>query len=293
MHSINVGASTLGLLAALVAPILAQESSYFVMYSKDPVVVERVDPLLSAGKVSNHEHSVIGGNGFAASMDFAQTQTATCATIPVKADKSNYWFPSLYYQSPHNGSFIRAKDNSNTRIYYKFGTGNNGPDLERSEFPKEFRMITGNALLRHDDGSMGSPGNQLNWMCHDGGNNPRATGFPTGFTNCDSQGFAATIRFPSCWNGKAFDPASPQAHMAFPINQDGMAGCLAPFNVKRFPEIMIEYWLDISQFTGDYGSNDKPWVLAPGDNTGYAFHADFVSQYHPVLSNNFSNANGW
>ena len=292
MHSLNVGVSTLGLLAALVAPILAQESSYFVMYSTDPVVVERVDPLLSPGTVASHEHSVIGANGFAATMDFAQTQTATCATVPVKADKSNYWFPSLYYQSPHNGSFLRAKDNSNTRIYYKFGTGGNGPDLERSEFPKEFRMITGNALLRHDDGSMGSPGNQLNWMCHDGGQNPRATGFPTGFTNCDAQGFAATIRFPSCWNGKDFNPASPQAHMAFPINQDGMKGCEAPFNVKRFPEIMIEYWLDITQFTGDYGSNDKPWVLAPGDNTGYSFHADFVSRYHPILSTCISNANG-
>lgn len=277
MRSINVGASTVGLLAALAAPIVAQESSYFVMYSANPVVVERVDPLLSAGKVSNHVHSVIGGNGFAPSMNFAQTQTANCGTLSVKADKSNYWMPSLYYKSPHNGTFTRAKETNNLRIYYKFGTGNNGPDLERSEFPQEFRMITGNALLRSDDGSMGSAGNQLNWLCHDGGNNPKATGFPQ-FTNCDDMGLAATIRFPSCWNGEDFNPAQPQAHMAFPINQDGMAGCEAPFNKKRFPEIMIEYWVDVSPFTGDYGINDSPFVLSPGDPTGYAFHADFVSK---------------
>ncbi|KAG7009887.1 hypothetical protein G7Y79_00001g001590 [Physcia stellaris] len=141
-------------------------------------------------------------------------------------------------------------------------------------------MITGNALLRSDDGSMGTGGNQLNWMCHDGHDNPRATGFPK-FTNCDDTGLAATIRFPSCWNGQDFNPAAPQAHMAFPINQDGMKGCLAPFNVKRFPEIMIEYWVDVKQFTGDYGINDKPFVLAPGDNTGYAFHADFINGWEP------------
>ena len=278
MRSSNVGTSTLGLLAALAVPIVAQESSYFVMYSAPPLVVERVDPVISPGQVSNHVHTVIGANGFAPSMDFAQTQKADCSTIPVKADKSNYWMPSLYYQSPHNGSFTRAPETSNTRIYYKFGTGNNGPDLERSEFPKEFRMITGNPFLRKDDGSMGSPGNQLNWMCHNGApTQPRATGFPK-FTNCDDMGLAATIRFPSCWNGQDFNSASPQAHMAFPINKDGLAGCEAPFNVKRFPEIMIEFWVDISRFTGDYGINDSPFVLAPGDNTGYAFHADFVSR---------------
>lgn len=43
---------------------------------------------------------------------------------------------------------------------------------------------------------------------------------------------------------------------------------------------MIEYWLDISSFDGDYGPNDNPWVLSMGDNTGYGFHADFVSAYH-------------
>ena len=256
-----VGVPTFGLLAALTAPIVVQ-SSYFVMYSAPPLVVERVDPLLAAGKVANHMHTIFGANGFAPSMDHAQTQKADCSTFPVKADKSNYWMPSLYYQSPNNGSFTRATES-----------------LEQSEFPKEFRMITGNSKLRKDDGSMNSPGNQLEWQCHDGGpaeNRPKGIGLPS-FTNCDGLGLAVTIRFPSCWNGQDFNPADPHAHMAFPINKDGMAGCEAPFNKKRFPEIFIEYWLDIKRFTGDYGINDNPFVLSPGDKTGYAFHADFVS----------------
>ena len=280
--------STLGLLAYLAAPVAAQEGSYFTMGTGMPVVLERVDPLLSAGKVSNHVHSVVGGNGFAPSMDFAQTQTSDCSTVPVIPDKSNYWMPALYYKSPHNGSFIRVPEQPNHKLYYKFGTGNNQPDLERSEFPQEFRMITGNAMLRSDDGSQGVGGNELNWQCHQPNYvTPTATGFPKGFTSCDGGGLAATIRFPSCWNGEDFNPADPQAHMAFPSAANGLAGCTAPHNKKRFPEIMIEYWLDVSSFNGDYGPNDNPWVLAMGDNTGYGFHADFVSGQRAVNSTVF------
>lgn len=254
---------------------VAQRNYYFVLGSGNPLVSERLDPLISPGQVSNHVHSVVGGNGFAPTMDYAQTQTSTCSTISVKADKSNYWMPSLYFHAK-NGSMIRVPEKPDHRIYYKYGTGSNSPDLERSEFPKGFRMITGDAMLRSDDGSMGSPGSQLKWQCHSG-SNAQATGFPNGFTDCDSYGFAASMRFPSCWNGNDFDASKPGAHMAFPTNRDGLAGCEAPFNVKRFPEIFIEYYFNVKQFNGEYGPNDTPWVLAQGDPTGYGFHVDFVS----------------
>ncbi len=94
------------------SPVNAQQGPYFVLGGGgQPLTIERVDPLLSAGKTpSQHVHSVVGGNGFAASMDFAQTQKSTCATIDVKADKSNYWMPNLYFHVPSNGSFIRVPE---------------------------------------------------------------------------------------------------------------------------------------------------------------------------------------
>jgi len=283
MRSFTFAKSTLGLAAALAAPIAAQESSYFTMGTGMPVVLERVDPLMSAGKISNHVHSIVGGNGFAPTMDFAQTQTSDCSTVPVIPDKSNYWMPALYYKSPHNGSFIRVPELPNHKIYYKFGTHLNTADLERSEFPKEFRMLTGNARLRSNDGSSDVGGNELNWQCHQPNYvTPTAIGFPK-FTSCHGGGLAATIRFPSCSNGQDFDSAKPNAHMAFPSAADGLAGCTAPFNVKRFPEIMIEYWFDVDSFDGDYGMNDSPWTLAMGDNTGYGFHADFVRHLHSFM----------
>lgn len=270
---------TAGLLAALATR--ANAEGYFTIGMGMPVAIERVDPLLAAGQVSNHVHSIIGGNAFQATMDFATTQTSTCSTNPIRDDLSNYWMPALYFKDPKDGSFTRVPELPYHKIYYKFGTGAGQPDPERSEFPSGFRMITGNAMLRQDDGSMGTPGTQMNWQCHASGGIIQGTtgGFPTGFTECDAGGLgglAASIRFPSCWNGQDFNPKDPQAHMAFPINQDGMAGCTAPYNVKRFPEIFGEYWLDTTPFNGKYGANDKPWVLAQGDPTGFGFHMDFV-----------------
>ena len=277
--------STAGLVAALAAR--ADADAFFTIGMGMPVAIERVDPLLAAGQVSNHVHAVLGGNAFQASMDFATTQKSICSTNPVRDDLSNYWMPALYFQDPKDGTFTRVPENPFHKIYYKFGTHANVPDPEMSEFPSGFRMITGNAMLRSDDGSAGNgshPGNSMNWQCHDGGNTPQGIGFPTGFTSCNANylgGLAASMRFPSCWNGQDFNPKAPQAHMAFPTNADGMAGCPAPFNVKRFPEIFAEYWLDTKPFDGKYSANDKPWVLAQGDPTGFGFHMDFLNGWKP------------
>jgi hypothetical protein len=79
------------ILALLGVPAAAQQGYYFVLNTGMPVTIERLDPILSAGKVpSQHVHSVVGGNGFAAIMDYAQTQTSTCSTVQPIADKSNY-----------------------------------------------------------------------------------------------------------------------------------------------------------------------------------------------------------
>ena len=90
------------------------------------------------------------------------------------------------------------------------------------------------------------------------------------------------MRFPSCWNGKAFSASSPGAHVAFPTaGTDGLVGCPALFNVKRFPEIFIETFYDVNAFDGLYAAIDTPWVLANGDPTGYSYHADFINGWVP------------
>lgn len=275
----KVSNALVGMLLAAAVPVVAQQGAYFVLEGGGmPLVLERRDPILSPGQVSNHVHSIVGGNGFAATMDFAQAQTATCSTVSPIADKSNYWMPNLYFHDPNNGSFIRVPEQPYHKIYYKYGNGENEYDTDIEEFPQEFRMIAGNMLYREDKGDiMGPYGSELGWFCHGGNGYPDVTavGFPTGFTACPN-GFAAAITMPSCWNGEDFNISNPSAHMAYPI-ADGIQGCPAPYNVKRFPQIFVEYWLNINTFDSLYTAQDQPFVLSPGDPTGFGFHVDFVS----------------
>ncbi|KAL8951260.1 MAG: hypothetical protein Q9222_002762 [Ikaeria aurantiellina] len=280
MRSTSSGLQALALLAALTAPSLAQQDYYFIVGSS-ALVTERLDPLLNPGATSGHVHSVIGGSAFSSTMDFAATQGSSCTSVDVVDDKSNYWMPNVYFHK--NGKFTRVPEISpKHKVYYKYGASGK-PDPEKSEFPQGFRMMAGNANLRSDDGSFGSAGNQLNWQCH-GPGGQKATGFPKGFTSCTGNnvgGLAATMRFPSCWNGQDFNKDAPMAHMSYPTNQNGLAGCPAPFNKARFPEVMVEYWLDTSPFDGQYGADEVPWVLANGDPTGLGFHMDFINGWKP------------
>ncbi|KAI4210106.1 MAG: hypothetical protein LQ351_007008 [Letrouitia transgressa] len=284
MRSSFLHLQTIALLTAFAAPSLAgpYNGPYFTLGVGKPLVTDRLDPLLTPGKPASHVHSIIGGNAFAATMDYEKTQTSTCTNIPLKDDLSNYWMPTVYFHSK-NGSFIRVPEKPFHKLYYKFGNSGNQRNPDVVEFPKGFRMMTGTSSLRSDDGSFENGGNQLNWQCHGKGSSPRATGFPKGFTECDADylgGLAATMRFPSCWNGNDFDAAKPLAHMAFPKG-DGLAGCPTGFQKARFAEIMVEYWLDVSPFNGEYSANDSPWVLSNGDPTGYGFHMDFINGWKP------------
>ena len=285
MYPYSLAAPAVALLASVVTPAIGQYNptcAFFVQYTGGSLALQRVDPLLSPGVASNHLHSITGADGFKANMNFQDTQGATCTTAAVSQDKSNYWMPALFFHN--NGQFTRVPEAYNRKIYYKYGNSKCAYD-DRSEFPQNFRMMTGSATQRvENDTMMGSAGSQMQWSCHDGSSKPpTATGFPTGFQSCNDKnvpGLAASMRFPSCWNGQDFDQNNPLAHMAFPTNADGIAGCPAPHNVKRFPEIFIEYYLDTKQFDNinkNYNDpNNPPWVLADGDPTGYSFHMDFV-----------------
>ncbi|KAL8994263.1 MAG: hypothetical protein Q9169_005716 [Polycauliona sp. 2 TL-2023] len=275
MRSPALNIQAFALLATFVSSVSAQQDYYF-NFGGSTLVKERLDPLLNPGALSGHVHSVFGGNAFAATMDYATTQSSDCTSVNVVPDKTNYWVPSLYFHK--NGKFTPVPD-ARQKIYYKYGHGGK-PDTGRSEFPKNFRMFAGNPNLRSNDGSHGTGGTQLNWLCHDVTPQDATTGFPKGFTGCNERnvpGLAATMRFPSCWNGQDFDLAKPLAHMSYPGTQAGTAGCPAGFQKARFPEVMVEFWFDISQFDGQYGADEVPWVLANGDPTGYSFHMDFLN----------------
>ncbi|KAF2756117.1 hypothetical protein EJ05DRAFT_539918 [Pseudovirgaria hyperparasitica] len=267
---------------------------YFAFYNRDgnALSYQQIDPALSPGTKSSHLHSFDGGNALAASMDYNVTQESTCTTNKIRPDLSNYWRPTLFWNGNNTG-FYRVPEMF-SKIYYKFG------DDDRkfagvSEFPEGFMMIAGNAMLRREPGvARTKPNPAVNWACLGPPGKKRIDrpGFPTGFTSC-SEGFTGEIHFPTCWNGSPLDPNNPHAHMSYAIGSGtGIDVCPPGFQVKRFPEIFIEFWYNISSFDGHYSATDSPWVLSNGDPTGYSFHADFINGWQPgVLAKAMGTAN--
>ncbi|KAE8853759.1 hypothetical protein HRS9122_00751 [Pyrenophora teres f. teres] len=246
--------------------------NYFSFYNRagSAMSYQRLDPGLFPGTESPHLHSFDGGNGLSRSMDFASTQASTCTTARVKTDKSLYWRPTLYYTN--GSSFYRVPEMS-TKIYYKYGDGNNWANV--TAYPPGFNMIAGQPNRRTDSENPAG----VRWGCHepDGSSNPVfANGYPKGFSTC-KYGFASEVTYPSCWNGQQMDPKNPNAHMAYPNGNAGIGieNCPTTHRAARFPTLFIEYWWDVSSFK--FGPNEAPWVLSNGDPTGYGFHADFMN----------------
>ncbi|KAL1792572.1 hypothetical protein ACET3X_009079 [Alternaria dauci] len=246
--------------------------NYFSFYNRagNAMSYQRLDPGLFPGTESPHLHSFDGGNGLSKAMGFADTQASDCTTARVKTDKSLYWRPTLFFT---NGTKFYRVPELSTKIYYKYGDGNNWANV--TAYPEDFNMIAGSPLKRSDGDNPAG----VRWGCHepDGGSTAIfANGFPKGFSTC-KYGFASEVTFPSCWNGEKMDPKNPSAHMAYPNGNAGIGieNCPTTHRAARFPTLFIEYWWDVTSFT--FGPNEAPWILSNGDPTGYGFHGDFMN----------------
>ncbi|KAI4943260.1 hypothetical protein J4E91_009459 [Alternaria rosae] len=246
--------------------------NYFSFYNRagNAMSYQRLDPGLFPGTESPHLHSFDGGNGLSKSMGFADTQASDCTTARIKTDKSLYWRPTLFFT---NGTKLYRVPELATKIYYKYGDGNNWANV--TAYPEDFNMIAGSPLKRSDGDNPAG----VRWGCHepDGGSTAIfANGFPKGFSTC-KYGFASEVTFPSCWNGEKMDPKNPNAHMAYPNGNAGVGieNCPMTHRAARFPTLFIEYWWDVTKFT--FGPDEAPWVLSNGDPTGYGFHGDFMN----------------
>ena len=90
--------------------------AYF--YGTGPLTEGRLDAIVSPGQLpSNHVHTFMGGNALAATMGPDTALHASCTNSKPKADKSNYWWPKLYFHDPNNGSFIDV-DLYYAKVYY-------------------------------------------------------------------------------------------------------------------------------------------------------------------------------
>lgn len=84
-----------------------------------PLTEGRMDPIVSPAKASQHSHVILGGSNFGLTIKGDQLLDSACTTATTNNDKSNYWVPSLWFQSPDNGPFHKVPSYY-TNVWYHY-----------------------------------------------------------------------------------------------------------------------------------------------------------------------------
>ncbi|KAF9478863.1 hypothetical protein BDN70DRAFT_879454 [Pholiota conissans] len=252
------------------AAAAASAQAYWLMGIEDFITTERIDPIVNPGKVSGHVHSVLGGSNFRLSTNTSFLRQSECSSIPIPQDKSNYWFPHLYFQWK-NGSFTSL--DGGAVMYYLFS---DTPGTTTA-FPDDFRMLSGDPTLRTYDPNSHAQ-QAITFLCLDfNGVSTKHNELPS--TSCPS-GIRAQINFPSCWDGKNLDSPDHKSHVAFLSNGPDSGTCSDPNFPVVLPRIFIEvYWSSNSfdSVRSQAMNSTQPFVYSYGDPTGYGYHADFIN----------------
>uniref|UniRef100_A0A0W0G5K1 Putative carbohydrate-binding module family 1 protein n=1 Tax=Moniliophthora roreri TaxID=221103 RepID=A0A0W0G5K1_MONRR len=255
--------------------LLASHANALLRFPCAQHTVTRADPLISPGEVSAHVHQVVGGVIIdTLSFDFEMPtgydlQTSTCSTCSIKENKSNYWTPTLYFQSPKNGTFKRVAQkpggltgnpNGGMVVYYiQIG--------QVTAFPKGFRMISGDPYLRSYNSSIDdSRSIMMRCLETDLTSGKDYYGMPT--TKCKG-GVRSQINFPTCWDGKNVDTPNHKDHVRYAIGAsfgNFGQGCPSTHPVQ-LPLLFLETYWDTTPFDNEWqeGSGQQPFVWAMGD----------------------------
>ena len=146
------------------------QAAQFVMYTPggDDTSVQRADPILAPGKISQHVHQIFGSSAFAPDVSYESLQRADCTTIGDAAgngnaqDKSIYWHPALYMEASDGSGYIKVPTNGHKMYYQDAGTGTKRNPFE---FPHGFRMLAGNPFMRAPATNVQQQ-NITQWICH-------------------------------------------------------------------------------------------------------------------------------
>lgn len=77
-----------------------------------PLTIQRADPIVDPGEMSSHVHVVAGGTAFDQEMGAENGKNSKTTTCDKDIDKSNYWIPQLYHQTP-DGKFEMVESQGN------------------------------------------------------------------------------------------------------------------------------------------------------------------------------------
>ncbi|KAF8147672.1 hypothetical protein B0H34DRAFT_738741 [Crassisporium funariophilum] len=269
--TMNVGRAVRLTLASIVFnPWRYRVQAYWLMAATNVLTTQRIDPVVNPGIVSTHVHSILGGSNFGFNPTTDALRKSECTSIPITQDKSNYWYPQLYFQWS-NGTFTSVT--GNPVIYYLFSD----TPGSTTAFPDNFRMISGEPTLRSFDPSSFAQ-QAVTFLCLDfNGKSTRFNELPK--QRCPS-GIRSQINFPSCWDGINTDSPDHKSHVAFLSTGPDNGTCSDPKFPSTLPRIFMEvYWYSqvFDDFRRQANVPEQPFVFSNGDPKGYSYHADFIN----------------
>ncbi|KAI5899816.1 uncharacterized protein SCHCODRAFT_01083620, partial [Schizophyllum commune H4-8] len=265
------------------------------------LTTQRIDPILTPGQVATHVHSgaqgsspgcdrinvcrpVVGSSGFGLDSTSSDVlRNSSCTSVPIREDKSNYWYPQLYFRW-QNGTFSLVDGNPVMYVsHYLFSDEVNST----TPFPVDVSCATeGDPNLRTFDPASFAQ-QAITFLClQAGGVSARFNELPRGAC---SNGIRSQINFPSCWDGKNVDSDDHRSHVAFLSTGPDNGTCDDPAFPYTLPRIFMEvYWITQvwDAFRSQSYSPDQPFVFSNGDPTGYGYHADFVNGWEPFALKN-------
>ncbi|KAI0835291.1 hypothetical protein F5Y06DRAFT_137624 [Hypoxylon sp. FL0890] len=252
----------------------------------------RMDPIMDAGVVSPHIHTVHGSSGFSLAATYDDLIGGSCTSCAVKQDKSAYWTPALYFQDAETKEFDIAPQVGGMLAYYLLRGDN------VTAFPAGFQMIAGSNYRR--DFTVGDPKSpdppQSDWAalkqtsqddleqraigfnCLDYSKTPEGSLFRHYLPDKDfldancPDGLRLEMMFPSCWNGET-TASDHKSHMAYP-SLVGNGDCPETHPHRLVTLFYETIWnTNAPEFQGRSGQ----FVISNGDPTGFGYHADFMA----------------
>jgi hypothetical protein len=242
---------------------IASTSAFWILDHGPLNLNARLDPIINPNNISGHLHTFVGSNAVSSTQDYNSIRASSaCTTSGISADKSSYWAPTLF---KYDGGKFTAFNLTTVNTYY----------LQRGKmtlkaFPAGLRMIAGNATAT-GPASTTQLQSVVSFVClnYKSGSSQTST-IPQ---SACPDGLRAQIIFPSCWDGKNLDSTDHKSHMAYPLGDAPDNGDQCPStHPVRFTTLFYEFIWSVGS-----AANNGNWVMANGDQKGYAYHADFMN----------------
>lgn len=195
----------------------------------------QVDPIVSPGVVSHHNHAFVGNNTVAADSTY-ESMIAGGSSCGFSPDKAGYWIPTLI--SPTGQTILPISANA----YYRSIGALANKDVQ--PFPPDLRLVSS----RYD------------YSCGD-----KASTRTSGALDCrgqvDEQKFVRLrIIFPDCWDGVNLDSPDHISHLA----RQRSGGCPSTHPVP-VPHLAVTWKFPVMHTLGGYTLSSGALTTAHGD----------------------------